>query len=118
MPLKDDKLVDDMLKDVSHADVGKTDHPIDDTDANYDEYYDVKTLEFSEKFVILIFSISFHRRIIKTSSQMRTMKILRAITMRLKQLKLMETVRKLTMMTPRTSILIMTPMRRRGERRL
>lgn len=30
-----------MLKDVSHADVAKDDEIIDDTDGNYDDYYDV-----------------------------------------------------------------------------
>lgn len=41
MPYKEDKLENDMLKDVSHADVAKDDEIIDDTDPNYDDYYDV-----------------------------------------------------------------------------
>lgn len=36
----DDKLEGEMLKDIQHADVAKED--IDNTDANYDEYYDVR----------------------------------------------------------------------------
>jgi hypothetical protein len=43
VPYKDDKLENDMLKDVSHADVGKNNH-VDDIDANYDDYYDVSIL--------------------------------------------------------------------------
>lgn len=39
VPFKDDKLESEMLKDVAHADVAKTDD--DDTDPNYDDYYDV-----------------------------------------------------------------------------
>lgn len=42
MPYKDDKLADEMLKDVSHADVAKSDDTIDDTDPSYDDYYDVR----------------------------------------------------------------------------
>lgn len=43
VPYKDDKLADEMLKDVSHADVAKSDDPIDDdTDPSYDDYYDVR----------------------------------------------------------------------------
>lgn len=38
--LKNDKLEGEMLKDIQHADVAKDD--IDNTDANYDEYYDVR----------------------------------------------------------------------------
>lgn len=41
MPFKDDELKSDMLKDVQHADVGKNNETIDETDANYDDYYDV-----------------------------------------------------------------------------
>lgn len=40
MPFKDDKLENDMLKDVAHADVAKNDDTIDDP--NYDDYYDVR----------------------------------------------------------------------------
>lgn len=32
-----------MLKDVAHADVGKNDD-IDETDPNYDDYYDVRQI--------------------------------------------------------------------------
>lgn len=31
-----------MLKDVAHADVAKNDDTIDDSDPNYDDYYDVR----------------------------------------------------------------------------
>lgn len=41
VPYKEDKLETDMLKDVSHADVAKDDEIIDDTDPNYEDYYDV-----------------------------------------------------------------------------
>lgn len=41
MPLKDDKLEEEMLKDVSHADVAKGE---DDADATYDDYYDVSEI--------------------------------------------------------------------------
>lgn len=42
VPYKDDELKKDMLKDVSHADVAKSDDTIDETDPNYEDYYDVK----------------------------------------------------------------------------
>lgn len=52
VPLKDDKLEKEMLKDVSHADVAKGEDSIDDTDATYDDYYDVRTFKiyFHVKF--------------------------------------------------------------------
>lgn len=40
VPFKNDKLEGELLKDIAHADVAKED--IDNTDANYDEYYDVR----------------------------------------------------------------------------
>lgn len=46
MPYKDDELKKDMLKDVSHADVSKSDDTIDDTDPNYEDYYDVRIPSF------------------------------------------------------------------------
>lgn len=44
VPLKNDKLEGEMLKDIAHADVAKDQlkDDIDNTDANYDEYYDVR----------------------------------------------------------------------------
>lgn len=41
MPYKDDELKNDMLKDVTHADVAKDDDIVDESDPNYDDYYDV-----------------------------------------------------------------------------
>lgn len=35
-----------MLKDVAHADVAKDDDIVDDTDPNYDDYYEVSTNVF------------------------------------------------------------------------
>lgn len=49
VPLKDDKLDEEMLKDVSHADVAKGE---DDADAAYDDYYDVSEIS--------TFHIQFH----------------------------------------------------------
>lgn len=42
MPYKDDELKNDMLKDVSHADVAKSNDSIDYTETNYEDYYDAR----------------------------------------------------------------------------
>jgi hypothetical protein len=42
VPVKNDKLEGELLKDIAHADVAKDD--IDNTDGSYDEYYDVRFL--------------------------------------------------------------------------
>jgi hypothetical protein len=69
VPFKDEKIESDMLKDVSHADVAKTDDTIDDTDPNYDDYYDVSLTSSSNSFV---FNCEFSCfRTIKMSSQRR-----------------------------------------------
>lgn len=39
VPFKDDKLESEMLKDVAHADIAKTDD--EEVDPIYDDYYDV-----------------------------------------------------------------------------
>lgn len=41
VPFKDDKIENDMLKDVAHADVAKHEDAGDDADPTYDDYYDV-----------------------------------------------------------------------------
>lgn len=52
VPYKEDKLESDMLKDVSHADVAKDDEIIDDTDPNYDDYYDVSVTYDVSSFIL------------------------------------------------------------------
>lgn len=115
VPLKNHQLEEDMLKDVAHADVGKSDHPIDDTDANYDEYYDVRILKFRVEFVFLIFTFSIHRKINKMNFLMRRMMISPMITMKQKQRLPMEIIRKLRMMTLRMSTLITRLMIRKTQ---